>query len=78
MSCTFDGVRYIPCEAIKKAGIGINGHFKGLSFLDLGNLQTGEEYYGGLIYRYGKKKEDIRLCNYCPACGVKITKEIGA
>ena len=71
--CTFDGTKYVPCAALSGKLEEPNGHTKGLSLLALVNMTKNEEYFGGLIYKYGKKKDEKVLCNYCPACGVQIS-----
>jgi hypothetical protein len=71
--CTFNGSKYIPCQAITDKMGDDNAHQKGLSLLSLINMETGDEYYGGLLYRFGKKKDDVLICNYCPICGERIT-----
>lgn len=71
--CYFDDVKYHTCEAIEKGIRGTNGHELGLTIMQVHNMNTGEDYNRGLLYRWSRKKEDVVFMNFCPACGADIT-----
>lgn len=71
--CNFEENKYTPCEMVEAKLVGTNGDKLGIGIIQVHNMKTGEDYNKGLIYKYGRKRKEVIVMNFCPACGVDIT-----
>lgn len=70
--CSFIGKDYQPCEWMKKATRGVNGHPIGISLTCVVTMGDFKEFTGGAVYRWSKGKNNLVYMNFCPFCGENI------
>ncbi|WP_416768500.1 hypothetical protein ACM66T_10075 [Sulfurimonas sp. ST-25] len=70
--CSYDGLHYYPCDNIGEAIRGVNGDSIGLTIRAVYNFEHELEYNSGLILKWGRKRTDMAIITYCPACGENI------